>query len=380
MRVLIAEDDLLTRTILRKAAATVGSECYVANNGEEAWRIFEERPVDVIISDWMMPGLDGIELCRRVRAANREEYTYFILLTGLSDKVHMLTGLEAGADDFLSKPVDPSELGARLVGAGRVTSLYQRLADQRGQLESRTETLEAVTREQEAFLYTVSHDLRAPLVAIQGMIGIVTGDYAAALGPDVQQLLSGIDVNAHKLREMLDDLLDLSRVGRQEVVNQPVDLNEVVTGVREQLGHTLFERNATITIAGTLPVICASPTPIRLLFVNLVDNAIKYTPPDRSPEITISSLERDGVWEISVRDNGVGIPVAHQEKVFGLFQRLPRGKTLNPTGSGAGLAIVARAVETSGGKLRLESGEGAGSTFHFTLPGYVPVPAGSPVA
>lgn len=367
MRILIADDDLLTRTILRKAAVGVGYECHVAADGEEAWRIFQERPIDAIISDWMMPGLDGIELCRLVRDANRQEYTFFILLTGLSDKAHMLEGLEAGADDFLPKPVDPRELRARMAAAERVASLYRRLEEQHQQLEARTETLEAVTKEQEAFLYTVSHDLRAPLVAIQGMIGIVAGDYAPSLDAEVQQLLTRIDVNAHKLKEMLDDLLELSRVGRLEFDDQAVDLNTVVADVQEQLAHTLHERGAAIEIASKLPEVRASPTPIRQLFVNLIDNGVKYTPPDRTPSIVITSHDRGEFSEITVADNGVGIPEGHREKVFGLFQRLPKGKTLNPMGSGAGLAIVARVVETSGGKLWLESEEGVGSTFHFTL-------------
>lgn len=168
-----------------------------------------------------------------------------------------------------------------------------------------------------------------------------------------------------KLKEMLDDLL--ARVGRFGFDDQSVDLNAVVADVREQLAHTLHERGATIEIASELPIVCASPTPIRQLFVNLVDNAVKYTPTDRNPEIVITSHERGEFIEITVADNGVGIPAGHQEKVFGLFQRLPRGKALTPSGSGAGLAIVARVVETSGGKLWLESEEGVGSAFHFTL-------------
>lgn len=166
---------------------------------------------------------------------------------------------------------------------------------------------------------------------------------------------------------MLDDLLELSRVGRLEIDDQAVDLNTVVADVREQLAHTLNERGATIEIASELPEVCGSPTPIRQLFVNLVDNAVKYTPADRTPTIVITSHDRGEFSELTVADNGVGIPEGHREKVFGLFQRLPKGKTLNPTGSGAGLAIVARVVETSGGKLWLESEEGVGSTFHFTL-------------
>jgi two-component system, cell cycle response regulator len=136
LRILIAEDDAVSRTILRRAVEKLGHECLAAADGEEAWGLYKENPdLDVIISDWMMPGVDGLELCRRVRGDGREGYTYFIFLTALGDREHLLQGLEAGADDYLSKPLDRDELGMRLTSALRVTELHRRLAVQNGELE-----------------------------------------------------------------------------------------------------------------------------------------------------------------------------------------------------------------------------------------------------
>ena len=136
MKILIAEDDAVSRTILRRAVEKIGHECLAAADGEEAWTLYKEDPdLDVIISDWMMPRVDGLELCRRVRADNRDGYTYFIFLTALGDREHLLQGLEAGADDYLSKPLDRDELGMRLTSALRVTELHRRLAFQNGELE-----------------------------------------------------------------------------------------------------------------------------------------------------------------------------------------------------------------------------------------------------
>lgn len=144
MRILAAEDDATSLLILRRAVEKAGHECLTARNGEEAWRIYKENPgVDTIISDWMMPDVDGLELCRRVRAAEqeteheteRERYTYFIFLTALGDRVHLLQGFEAGADDYLSKPLDRAELETRLISARRLTTLHERLAGQRAELE-----------------------------------------------------------------------------------------------------------------------------------------------------------------------------------------------------------------------------------------------------
>ena len=135
MKVLIAEDEAVSRLILQRSVVACGHDCLVAQDGAEAWAFFEQDPVDVVISDWLMPGLDGLQLCRRVRAHPRDSYTYFVLLTSRSDKEHMVTGLEAGADDYLTKPLDRDELQARLIAAERVTSLYRQLAAQKGELE-----------------------------------------------------------------------------------------------------------------------------------------------------------------------------------------------------------------------------------------------------
>jgi CheY-like chemotaxis protein len=132
--ILIAEDEAITRLILQRAVEKLGYACLVARDGAEAWHLFQDTEVDVVISDWMMPGVDGIELCRRVRASGREAYPYFILLTALGDKEHLLAGMRAGADDYLTKPLDQDELRVRLLAAARVTLVYRELASQRRQL------------------------------------------------------------------------------------------------------------------------------------------------------------------------------------------------------------------------------------------------------
>jgi two-component system, cell cycle response regulator len=135
MRILIAEDDAASRQIFEAAVKSLGHECIVTTHGEEAWCLFETVDVDAVISDRVMPGMDGIELCRRIRASGRKAYTYFIFLTVLDNKVDVLHGMEAGADDYLVKPLDINELKMRLIVASRVTSLHRRLSEQSAQLE-----------------------------------------------------------------------------------------------------------------------------------------------------------------------------------------------------------------------------------------------------
>ena len=148
MNVLIAEDDAISRTILKRAVEKFGHKCLVAEDGEKAWELFQQNPeeVDVVISDWMMPGVDGLEFCRRVRAVKSDWYTFFIFLTALGDKEHLLEGMQAGADDYLAKPLDREQLQVRLIAASRVNSLHRQLNEHKAQLEKLNRELFEMSR------------------------------------------------------------------------------------------------------------------------------------------------------------------------------------------------------------------------------------------
>jgi two-component system, cell cycle response regulator len=135
MRVLVVDDDAVTRRILQVSVTRLGHECLLAKDGNEGWQIAEREVVDAVISDWTMPGLDGLELCRRVRMQRTSAYTYFILLTANDARQHFLAGMQAGADDYLRKPPDPDELQVRLAAASRITQLHRQLSRQNTELE-----------------------------------------------------------------------------------------------------------------------------------------------------------------------------------------------------------------------------------------------------
>jgi diguanylate cyclase (GGDEF)-like protein len=135
MRVLVVDDDAVTRRILQVSVTRLGHACLLAKDGNEGWQIAQREVVDAIISDWTMPGLDGLELCRRVRTQRTSAYTYFILLTANDARQHFLAGMQAGADDYLRKPPDPDELQVRLTAAARITQLHRQLSRQNTELE-----------------------------------------------------------------------------------------------------------------------------------------------------------------------------------------------------------------------------------------------------
>ncbi|MDQ3340650.1 MAG: diguanylate cyclase [Myxococcota bacterium] len=135
LRVLVADDDPVTRRILQLSLQRLNHDCVLAKDGNEAWQIFGSDDVDVVISDWTMPGIDGLELCKRVREGGKSAYTYFILLTANDEKQHFLVGMQAGADDYLRKPPDPDELQVRMISATRITALHRQLSQQNAELE-----------------------------------------------------------------------------------------------------------------------------------------------------------------------------------------------------------------------------------------------------
>ncbi len=135
MLVLVADDDTSCRLVARAAVQQLGHECLAAEDGQQAWDLLTERAVDVLITDWMMPGLDGPELCRRVRSADDQGYTYIVIATARSERDDIIAGMQAGADDFLSKPLDPFDVRTRLIAAARVTALHRQIADFRDELE-----------------------------------------------------------------------------------------------------------------------------------------------------------------------------------------------------------------------------------------------------
>jgi len=183
--VLIAEDDAVSRMILQRAVQKLGHEVLVAEDGGKAWKLYcEASDIDVIISDWMMPEVDGLELCRKVRAEERVDgrgYTYFIFLTALGDREHLLQGLAAGADDYLSKPLDRDELEMRLTSALRVTELHRRLALQNEELEKLNRMLFEQSREDPLTTLGNRLRLREDLEVLRGRAKRYNHSYAMVL-------------------------------------------------------------------------------------------------------------------------------------------------------------------------------------------------------
>jgi light-regulated signal transduction histidine kinase (bacteriophytochrome) len=226
--------------------------------------------------------------------------------------------------------------------------------------------LEAANKDLEAFSYSVSHDLRAPLRAMNGFSQVLLEDYAGALDEQAQHYVRRIQSNSQKMGRLVDDLLAFSRFGRQPLRLQSIDPADIARQAWDDLRHEHEHREVQLELAA-LPLCLADASLLKQVYINLLSNALKFTRQAARAQITVGCRDEAGLLTYFVRDNGVGFDMAYASKLFGVFQRLHRAEDFE--GTGVGLAIVQRIVERHGGRVAAESTLGQGATFDFTLKG-----------
>jgi light-regulated signal transduction histidine kinase (bacteriophytochrome) len=280
-----------------------------------------------------------------------------------------LAAAQAGA--FESEHRDIAlEVAAPIAIAIQHARLREDLAQKSNELERRIAergaALRATTAELETFLYSVSHDLRAPVRHIGGFAELLLQDGGAALDPGARHYAGRIAEGAGRLGAMLDDLVQLSRMGRQDMLRRPVDFNllveDLVGVLQAEAGDRLID-----WVIEPLPVLECDPSLARAAILNLLENAVKFTRTRGRASIRVWRVEADGQVGIAVQDNGVGFKMAYAGKLFGLFQRLHRSDEFE--GEGAGLAFVQRIAQRHGGRVWAESEVDEGATFYITFGG-----------
>ena len=258
------------------------------------------------------------------------------------------------------------EVATQLAIAMFQARLLARLRNHAAELEdtvrARTEALQAANKELESFSYSVSHDLRAPLRAVDGYARMLEEDYASRLDEEGRRLLSVVRSSSLRMGRLIDDLLAFSRLGRQQPSKQPVDMRELAREVATELGNG---SKATIQL-GELPRARADRALMRQVWANLVGNALKYSSKREDARVEIGGRQEGGENVYWVRDNGAGFDMRYVDKLFGVFQRLHRADEFD--GTGVGLAIVQRVVSRHGGRVWAEGKPGQGACFHFSLP------------
>jgi PAS domain S-box-containing protein len=252
---------------------------------------------------------------------------------------------------------------AEIERAGTEAQLKELNLSLERRVNERTAELEAANRELESFSYSVSHDLRAPLRAIAGFAGILREDHAGALGPEALRLFARIEHNAIRMGGLIDDLLELSRAGRVTLERREVDMRSLARAVLHELQPAGGPAQVEI---GSLAAASGDASLLRLVWQNLIGNALKFSARAQPPRIEIGGERRGSMVEYFVRDNGAGFDMRYAGKLFGVFQRLHAPSEFE--GTGVGLAIVQRIVHRHGGEVRAEGEPERGATFRFTLP------------
>jgi PAS domain S-box-containing protein len=243
-------------------------------------------------------------------------------------------------------------------------TLELRIAERTKQLENVNRELAFHVDELEQFAYVSNHDLNEPLRTLTQFTQLLQDEYSGKLDADGNKYVEFIYNSGLRMKELVTGLFNYTLLGRDRIITA-IDCNVLVNAVLNDLNHSIMGSNAVITVQ-ELPTVNGHETELRLLFQNLIANALKFHKNNESPEINISAVNREKEWLFSIQDNGIGIEPKHKDKIFIIFQRLHKRNEFS--GTGIGLAHCKKVVELHGGKIWVESEPGAGSTFKFTIP------------
>ena len=335
-------------------------------NGQLALQVATFDPPDLILLDIRMPGLDGYEVCRRIKADPKTQAIPVIFLSALDEPLDKVKAFEAGGADYISKPFQVPEVLARVQHQVQLKRLQEKSLAQQQQLQERAKALEAVNQELALFSSSVSHDLRAPLRGLQGLSEVLLEDYGTQLDEMGQDCLQRIKITAVEMDVLLQTLLDYSRMGRARIVLQPVALQTVVESAVRSLQPTIEKGRAEINIQENLPGVVGVPLILEQVATNLLNNALKYIAPGDIPKVFIGAKQTDRTVRWFFQDSGIGVEEEKQARIFKPFERL-HGRESYP-GHGFGLAIVERGVTRLGGRCGVASKLGEGSCFWVELP------------
>jgi hypothetical protein len=454
--ILIAEDSQTQAEQLTHYLSMRGYTVTVARNGKQALAAALRSKPALIITDVVMPEMDGYTLCKEIKSLPALKDVPVVLLTSLSRPQDIVKGLECSADSFIRKPYDDKYLLSRVEyiltnvqlrkterlqvgvqlqfggqshfitaekqqildllistyeGAVQINeeleikqqellqakeTLEERVAERTAELAQtnqqlqielverkraeaeikklnedlerrvaeRTAQLAAANHELEAFSYSVSHDLRAPLRHIKGFTLLLIEEYSPQLAPEAQQRLKRIQEVTNKMARMIDDLLNLARLDRHSMALEMVSLNSLVENVRRNLESETSGRKIDWRV-GSLPSVNCDPGLVEQVFANLLSNAVKYTGRCEHAVIEIDQATIEGQPVLFVRDNGAGFNPKYSDRLFGTFQRLHSDEEFE--GTGVGLATVQRIIRKHGGRIWAEAEVNKGATFYFSL-------------
>ena len=368
--VLLVEDNPGDARLIRESLMDLGGNTFdleTADRLSTALLRIRAGGIDAILLDLALPDSKGRETFNKAKA--QAPTVPIIVLTGLGDEALALKMVQEGAQDYVTKlDLNGSVLSRAIRYAIEREKSEQRMLRFNEELEERvrerTVELRAANEELDAFSASVSHDLRGPLHLIDGYAEMLEEVIGPGINPDGRKFLQRIRASVQEMSGIIEDLLNLSRLGRQPLHMQPTRLDEIIKPILADCQSTIQIRKIALEI-GKLPEVNCDRGLIKQVFANLISNAIKYTLFRAQALIEVGQTTIDEESVIFIRDNGAGFDMKHADKLFGVFQRLHRMDEFE--GNGVGLATVRRIIQRHGGRVWAEAELDKGATFYFTL-------------
>lgn len=357
--ILIIDDEPFAAATVEALLKTSGYRMLKAQSGDEGLALAVEHQPDVILLDVMMPGMDGLEVCRRLKSSDHTAYIPVLLITSLSERRERLKGIEAGANDYLTKPLDAQDLRLRVRNAIYTRKLYQ-------QLQQSFEKLKKLEELRDNLTNMIVHDMRSSLTGISGFVELLKMSASAKFTPHEADMVVKINRTTKQLTDMVISLLDISRLesGQMPLTHNPCGLYDLAMSATQPLEALLEQRELVVNQPEAPATVVCDLDLVRRVIANLVSNAVKYTEPNGRIAVNIADAGAD--YKFSVTDDGPGIPAALHDRIFEKFGQTKREHRFK--GVGLGLTFCKLAIQANGGSIGLVSEEGKGSTFWFTLP------------
>lgn len=357
--ILIVEDNPINLEIVQRVLLGAKYQILTAITGADAVKIATKESPDLILLDVILPDIDGYEVCRLLKATATTANIPVIFMTGLTDTESVVQAFNLGAVDYVSKPFKAAEVLARINTHLTLRNLQQGL-------QHEIKERELLITDLEAFTHTVAHDLKNPIGHIVGFADILKQNRTRISEDEVDNMLQYLVDSAFKMRDIIDSLLLLARVGMESVETVPINMNAVLQEVIERLQPMISKYDAQITMSHQWPLVEGYQPWVEEVWANYISNGLKYggTPPHLQLGATTYPRKNATAVKFWIRDNGDGLTQQQQKNLFQPFTRMHKTKA---AGHGLGLSIVERIVDKLGGTVGVECAEGAGSLFYFTL-------------
>jgi len=376
--VLVVDDEPQNLEVLQGFLHLEGFTVLTAEDGETALLALPAGRPDLVLLDVRLPGLDGFEVCRRIKNNPATAFVPVVMVTALQGTQERVRGAAAGADEFLTKPFDHTELITRVKALLRIkqyhdqvttanTDLERRVSERTAELERALAELRGLDHLKSQFITNVSHELRTPLQHVKGYIDLLADGAMGNLTPKQAEGLSLTQEAVERLEKVVYDIVDFSTLDENALTFEPIYLLDVCRSVINLYTAMANRRKVSITLlmANDLPLVIADRVAVTRVLQHLLDNAIKFGPANQVVQIQVDKHgER---VRLAVRDHGPGLAPAEIDRIFDVFYQVDGSATRKAGGLGVGLALVRKLVRAHGSDVTVSSELGKGSTFAFDL-------------